>query len=237
MKVKSGKIEWIEDAKKRAALEAIKHVKDSYIVGLGSGTTASYAIQEIGKIIRKKNWRIFGVPTSHQAFLLALDSGIPLTTLDEHPELDVAIDGVDQVDFDLNMIKGMGGALTREKIVASASKQKVIVADETKLVKKLGVNHAVPVEVLPFALATVASKIRKIGGKPNLRWGERKTGPVITDNGNFILDILMQPIENPKELDAKLKLIPGVVETGLFIGIADILYVGTRNRVKRFSKK
>jgi len=228
---------WIEDAKKRAALEAVKHVKNGYVIGLGSGSTASYAIQEIGKIIHQKNWCITGVPTSYQAFLLAVECGIPITTLNEHPKLDLNIDGADQIDKDLNMIKGMGGALAREKIVASASKQNVIVADETKLVRKLGVNHAVPVEVLPFAVATVTSKIREIRGKPILRIGKGKVGPVITDNGNLIVDVWMKSIVNIKELDAKLKSIPGVVETGLFVGIADVVYVGTLDAVKKLFKE
>jgi len=234
--VKHSRADWIEEAKKRAALEAVKHVKDSHVIGLGSGTTASYAIQEIGKIIRQKNWQIFGVPTSYQAFLLAVDCGIPITTLDENPQLDLNIDGADQVDPSLNMIKGMGGALTREKIVASASKQNVIVADETKLVKKLGLDHPVPVEVLPFAIATVTSKIHGMRGKPVVRVGEGKVGPVVTDNGNFILDIWMEPIENLKEFDMKLKSIPGVVETGLFVGIADVVYIGTKDAIKRLSR-
>jgi len=236
LKAKHNRVDWIEAAKKRVALEAVKHVKNGYIIGLGSGTTASYAIKEIGKIIRQKKWNILGVPSSHQAFLLAVECGIPLTTLNEHPRLDLTIDGADQIDKDLNMIKGMGGALAREKVVALASKQNVIVTDETKLVKKLGVNHAVPVEVLPFAVVTVSSKIREIGGKPILRVGEGKAGPVVTDNGNFILDVWV-PVGNPKELNMKLKSIPGVVETGLFVGIADIAYVGTQNTVKRFSKQ
>ncbi len=227
---------WVEDAKKRAASEAVKHIKDGYVVGLGSGTTASYAIQEIGKIIRQKEWRIAGIPTSHQSFLLAVECGIPVTSLNEHPTLDLTIDGADQIDKDLNMIKGMGGALAREKIVASASKQNVIVADETKLVKKLGGNHPVPVEVLPFALAIVSSKIQKIGGKPVLRAGQGKVGPVVTDNGNFILDVWMKSID-PYELDITLKLIAGVVETGLFLEVADIVYAGTRNSVEKLSKK
>lgn len=228
---------WVEDAKKRAALEAVKHVRNGYTLGLGSGTTAAYVIREIGKIIGQKKWRITGIPTSHQAFLLAVECGIPVTSLNEHPTIDLNIDGADQIDRDLNMIKGMGGALAREKIVASASKLNVIVADETKLAKKLGVNHPIPVEVLPFALAAVSSKIENIGGKPVLREEDKKVGPVVTDNGNFILDIWMKPINNLHELDIKLKSIPGVVETGLFIGIADIVYVGTRNSVERLSKK
>jgi ribose 5-phosphate isomerase A len=228
---------WIEDAKKRAALEAVKHVRNGQVIGLGSGSTAAYAVQEIGKLIRRKKWQILGVPTSHQAFLLAVDCGIPVTTLDEHPQVDITIDGADQIDPDLNMIKGMGGALTREKVVASASKQEIIIADETKLVKRLGINHPVPVEVLPSAAVAVMSKIREIQGKPVLRTGTGKVGPVVTDNGNFILDVSMRKIDNPEELDTKLRSIPGVVETGLFIGLADIVYVGTRDMVKQLGKE
>jgi ribose 5-phosphate isomerase A len=227
----------MEDAKKRAALEAVKHVRNGYSLGLGSGTTAACAIREIGKIIRQKNWHITGVPTSYQAFLLAVECGIPVTSLDERPKLDLNIDGADQIDKDLNMIKGMGGALTREKIVASASKLNVIVADESKLVRKLGVNHPVPVEVLPFAATTVCLKIHNVGGKPVLRVGNGKVGPVVTDNGNFIIDVYMKSINNLHELDSKLKSISGVVETGLFVGIADIAYVGTRNSVEKISRK
>lgn len=228
---------WVEDAKKRAALEAVKHIRNGYALGLGSGTTAAYAIGEIGKVIRQNNWHITAVPTSYQAFLLAVECGIPVTSLDERPKLDLNIDGADQIDRDLNMIKGMGGALTREKIVASASKLNVVVADESKLVRKLGVNHPVPVEVLPFAVATVCSKIHGIGGKPVLRVGNGKVGPVVTDNGNFIVDVYVRSINNPNELDSKLKSIPGVIETGLFVGIADIAYVGTRNSVEKISRK
>jgi len=229
--------DWIEDAKKRAALEAVKHVKNGYIIGLGSGSTAAHAIREIGKIIRQKNWHVFGIPTSHQAFFLAVECGIPITSLNEHTIIDLNIDGADQIDRDLNMIKGMGGALAREKIVASASKQNVIVADETKLVKKLGTSHPVPVEVLPFAVATVSLKIRKIGGKPVLRVGSGKVGPVVTDNGNFILDIWMKQISDPNELNTKMKSVPGVVETGLFVRIADIVYVGSPNAIQKLTKK
>jgi len=235
LKANHSKADWLEDAKKRAALEAVKHVKNSYIVGLGSGTTASHAIQEMGKVIRQKRWNTLGVPTSHQALLLAVDCGISITTLNEHPRIDLTIDGVDEVDPDLNMIKGMGGALTREKIVASASKQNIIIADETKLVKKLGTNNPVPIEVLPFALGSVTLKIQGIGRKPILRTGTGKIGPVVTDNGNFILDAWGDPIDNPKELDNRLKSIPGVVETGLFIGIADVVYAGTKTTVKKIS--
>jgi len=228
---------WREEAKKRAAYEAVKHLKDGFTLGLGSGSTAAYAIREIGRKIHQEDLRILGVPTSYQAFLLAVDCGIPLTTLNEHPELDLTIDGADQIDKALNLIKGMGGALTREKIVASASKQLVIVADETKLVEKLGTNHPVPVETLPFALPSVMLKVREMRGRPALREGRGKVGPVVTDNGNFIVDIDFGLINSPKELNSRLKLIPGVVETGLFIEMADIIYVGKPALVEKLERK
>jgi ribose 5-phosphate isomerase A len=227
---------WIEKAKERAALEAVKHVKDGYIIGLGSGSTAAYAIKEIGKITRQKNWQILGVPTSYQAMQLAVEHGIKITTLQEHPQLDLTIDGADQIDKELNLIKGMGGALTREKIVASASKQVVIVADERKLVEKLGTKHPVPVEVLPFAVSTVMLKIRKVKGNPRLRETSGKVGPLVTDNGNFVLDVDFGPIDAPSKLDSQLKSIPGVVETGIFAGMTDIVYLGTKNVVRKLRK-
>jgi ribose 5-phosphate isomerase A len=222
----------VEEAKKRAALKAVKHVRDGYVIGLGSGSTAAYAIKEIGKIIQRKNWQVLGVPTSYQAMELATKCNIKLTTLQENPQLDLTIDGADQIDQHLNLIKGMGGALTREKIVASASKQVLIVADERKLVRKLGTNHPVPVEVLPFAVSVVMSRIRRIKGKPRLRETNGKVGPLITDNGNFILDVDFGPMDDPDLLNIQLRSIPGVVETGIFTNIADIVYLGTKNAVK-----
>ena len=237
MKLKAKGSSWIKQAKKRAALEAVKHVKDDYTIGLGSGSTAAYAIKEIGKITRQKNWQILGVPTSYQAMQLATQCGIKITTLQEQPQLNLTIDGADQIDKELNLIKGMGGALTREKIVASASKLVIIVADETKLVKKLGMNHPVPVEVLPFATSTIKLKIRKMKGKPRLRKTSGKVGPLVTDNGNFILDADFGPIDAPSELNFQLKSIPGVVETGIFAGIADIVYLGTKNTARKLKKR
>jgi len=230
-------VRWKEQAKKRAAIEAAKLVKDGFVVGLGSGSTVAYAVKEIGRRIQRENLQILGVPTSHQALMLAVESGIPLTTLNEHPQLDLAIDGADQIDKDLNLIKGMGAALTREKIVASAAKKFAIVADETKIVETLGINQPVPIETLPFALPTVISRIRKIGGKPALRQAKGKVGPVITDNGNFIIDADFASITAPKELNLQLKLIPGVIETGLFIEMADVVYVGTKTSVQRLRRK
>jgi ribose 5-phosphate isomerase A len=229
---------WLEKAKKNAALHAVEHVKDGYVIGLGSGSTAAYAIKEIGKLIHKNKWHILGVPTSHQAFELAMKNRIPITTLDEHPRLNLTIDGADQIDPDLNLIKGMGGALTREKLVASASKQNIIIADETKLTKKLGTNQPVPIEVLPMALTLIQTRIKQLKGKPILReCGGGKLGPVVTDNGNFILDVDFGTIPRPDELNKMLKLLPGVVETGLFIDTADIVYVGTPSHIHRFTRK
>jgi len=230
-------LSWREQVKKNAALQAVKHVRDGFVVGLGSGSTAAYAVEEIGKRVRKEKLQVLGVPTSHQAFMLAVRCGIPITTLDEHPKLDLTIDGADQIDKELNLIKGMGGALTKEKIVASAAKQFIVVADETKLAQRLGTNQPVPVEVLPFAVSTVMQRMREMGGKPTLREGKAKIGPVVTDNGNFIVDVDFGPIRAPRELGSQLKMIPGVVETGLFVEMADIVYVGKRKTVERLERK
>jgi len=236
-KLRREKVVWREEAKKRVALEAVKHVQDDFIVGLGSGSTAAYVIQQIGEKIRLEGLRILGVPTSHQAMMLAVHCGVPLTTLNEHPQLDLAIDGADQVDRELNLIKGGGGALTREKIVASAARQFVIVADETKLVERLGTNHTIPVEVLPFAVPTVMVKLRELKGKPVLREGGGKVGPLVTDNGNFVVDVDFGPVDDVKELHLQLKLIPGVIETGLFVGMADVIYLGKPDGVEKLVRK
>jgi len=212
-----------------AALEAVKHVKDGYVIGLGSGSTAAYAIAEIGRKIREEEIEVLGIPTSSQAFFLAIKNKIPLTTLTEHPVIDLAIDGADQVDSKLNLIKGMGGALTREKIVASCSKKVIIIIDETKLTEKLGGKQPIPIEVLPFALEPVSIKIQKLNGTPKLREGKGKIGPVVTDNGNYIIDAFFAQIKDPEKLNEEIKLIPGVIETGLFIDLADLVYVGRRN--------
>jgi len=235
-KLRPEKVSWREDAKRRVALEAVKQVEDGFVVGLGSGSTAAYVIEEIGRLIRQDGLRVLGVPSSSQAMMLAVRSGVPLTTLDEHPILDLAIDGADQIDKKLNVIKGGGGALTREKIVASAAKQFVVVADETKLVEKLGANCRVPVEVLPFALATATAGIKELGGKPLLRESKGKVGAVVTDNGNYIVDVDFGPVDDAEELNRRLKLIPGVIETGLFIGMANLVYLGKPDGIVKLEK-
>jgi ribose 5-phosphate isomerase A len=224
----------VEAAKRKAALEAVKHVEDGFVVGLGSGSTAAYAIEALGERIKRERISVLGVPTSYQAFLLAVKNGIAVTTLEEHGVVDVTIDGADQIDPKLNLIKGMGAALAREKIVASASKQNIIIADENKKVNALGENgHPVPVEVLPFAIAVVKPRIEAVGGSVVLREGKGKVGPVITDNGNVVIDAVFGVIRNAAELELKLKMIPGVVETGLFIGLASTAYIGTLSGVEK----
>lgn len=232
------KKEWIKEAKRNAAFEAVKHVKDNFVIGLGSGSTAAYAIEQIGNRIKREKIHVSAVPTSYQAFMLAVKHGIPITTLEEHPTLDLTIDGADQIDDELNLIKGMGGALTREKIVASASKKLVIVADERKKIKFLGENnHPVPIEAIPFATPIVMHKITEMGGKPFLRESNKKVGPVITDNGNIIVDVNFGLVHEPAELNHKLKGIPGVVETGLFVKMADLIYLGERAGVRKLEKE
>jgi ribose 5-phosphate isomerase A len=226
--------DWVEKAKRNAAREAVTNIKDGFAVGLGSGSTAAFAIKELAGRINREELHIVGVPTSYQAFMLAVKHKIPLTTLEEHPVLDVTIDGADQIDHALNLIKGMGGALAREKIVASASKKLIIVADEQKRVRTLGEgNHPVPIEALPFAVSIVTRKLKGIGGKPTLREAAGKVGPVITDNGNIIIDVIFGPIPKPAELECAMKEISGIVETGLFVDMADVVYLGRRSGVER----
>jgi ribose 5-phosphate isomerase A len=229
--------DFVQIEKKNAALQAVKHIKDGFIVGLGSGSTVAFAIQALGEKIRRENLHVMGVSTSYQAFLLAVKYGVPITTLEEHPVIDVTIDGADQITPELHLIKGMGAALAREKIVASTSKFNIIIADQNKKVRFLGENnHAVPIEVLPFAISLVKRKIAEYGGIPVLRESMGKLGPVITDNGNAIIDASFGVINDPAMLEVKLKMIPGVIETGLFIDLTDIVYLGTSASTEKIKK-
>ena len=227
------------DAEKRnAANAAVSHVKDGMVVGLGSGTTTAYAIIQLGERKKHENLQIKGIPSSYQAFSLAVQNGITITTLEEHPTIDVNIDGADQIDPQLNLIKGMGAALAREKIVASSSRQNIFIADQKKKVSVLGEgNHPVPIEVLPFAIALVQRRIQALGGSPLLRETKGKLGPVISDNGNVIMDATFGAIRDPQVLAHQLKMIPGVVETGFFLGLTGIVYIGTISGVEKIEMK
>ena len=229
---------WIDEAKKRAAAQAVDQVESGMVLGIGSGTTTAEAIKIIGKKLEDGQLRdIKGVPTSYHSIQEAVKARIPLTTLDEYPQLDLGIDGADQIDPDLNAIKGHGGAMLREKIVAASCKKYILIVDETKLANTLGTNQEVFLEVHPFSITPVLKKVIEMGAKATVRQAAYKFGPVITDNGNNIIDAHFGPIENPRELNGRLHSVQGLMETGLFIGYADTAYVGTESEVKQLMPK
>ncbi|AWP16017.1 putative ribose-5-phosphate isomerase [Scophthalmus maximus] len=219
-----------EEAKKLAAYAAVdNHVQNNQVVGVGSGSTIVYAVDRLAERVRQEKLNIVCVPTSFQARQLILQHGLTLSDLDRHPELDVAIDGADEVDADLTLIKGGGGCLTQEKIVAGCAKHFVVIADYRKDSSALGQQwrKGVPVEVIPMAYVPVSRAIARLfGGEANLRMAVSKAGPVVTDNSNFILDWKFERAQNWKEVNTAIKMIPGVVETGLFVGMAERAYFG-----------
>jgi len=215
------------DAAKRAAGEsAAEAVEDGMIVGLGTGSTTAHAIRAIGRQV-DAGLDIVGVPTSFQSRELAREAGIPLAALDE-VSVDLAIDGADEV-ADGDLIKGGGAAHAREKIVDASADRFLVVADPTKTAETL--SHPVPVEVLSAARTTVAESVRELGGEPTLRQAERKDGPVVTDNGNLVLDCAFGAVAEPAALGRNLASLPGVVEHGLFVGLADEVHVGREDGV------
>jgi len=216
--------------KVNAAESVMGLIPEKGSIGLGSGSTVAIFASKLGERIESGKVDISVVPSSYQAYQLAVEFNIPLTNLDINPELLLTIDGADEVDKELNLTKGGGGALFQEKVVASASKKLVIIVDETKLVEKLASRFLIPVEVLPFSLGVVRKTITKMGIEPVVRQAQKKMGPVVTDNGNFIIDLKFpKPIDNPAQVAIDLKMIPGVVETGLFIGMTDEVHVGTED--------
>ncbi|MBO3458977.1 ribose-5-phosphate isomerase RpiA [Aetokthonos hydrillicola Thurmond2011] len=213
--------------KQEVGKAAAAHVKSGSIVGLGTGSTTAYAIQYIGDRLKSGELNdIKGVPTSFQAEVLAKQYSIPLTTLDAIDHIDIAIDGADEVDPQKNLIKGGGAAHTREKVVDYLADQFIVVVDSGKLVDRLGSVFAVPVEVIPMAIAPVIQAIAKLGGKPELRMGIKKAGPVITDQGNMVIDVKFDTIDDPVSLEKTLNNIPGVLENGIFVNCADLVLIG-----------
>lgn len=213
--------------KQQVGKAAADRVQSGSIVGLGTGSTTAFAIQHLGDRLKSGDLKdIKGIPTSFQASVLAKQYGIPLTTLDEVDQIDIAIDGADEVDPQKNLIKGGGAAHTREKVVDSLAKLFIVVVDSSKLVDRLGSTFALPVEVLPMAITPVTKAIEALGGKPELRMGVKKDGPVITDQGNMVLDVTFEAIANPAELEKTLNNIPGVLENGLFVGVTDVVLIG-----------
>ncbi|KAH1169661.1 ribose-5-phosphate isomerase [Mauremys mutica] len=219
-----------EEAKRAAAWAAVdNHAKNNQVLGIGSGSTIVPVVHRLAERVKQENLNVVCIPTSFQARQLILQNGLSLSDLDRHPELDVAIDGADEVDSDLSLIKGGGGCLTQEKIVAGYAKCFVVVADYRKNSKNLGEQwkKGIPIEVIPMAYVPVTRALtRKFGGVAELRMAVRKAGPVVTDNGNFILDWKFDKVHKWNEVNTAIKMIPGVVETGLFINMADVVYFG-----------
>ncbi|MGH7998723.1 MAG: ribose-5-phosphate isomerase RpiA [Brasilonema sp.] len=214
-------------SKQEVGKAAAALVKSDSIVGLGTGSTTAYAIQFIGDRLKSGELKnIVGVPTSFQAEVLAKQYGIPLTTLDAINHIDIAIDGADEVDPQKNLIKGGGAAHTREKVVDYLANQFIVVVDGAKLVDRLGAVFPVPVEVIPMAITPVTWAIETLGGKPELRMGVKKAGPVITDQGNMVIDVKFDNIDDPANLEKILNNIPGVLENGIFVNCADVVLVG-----------
>ncbi len=223
-----------EQEKELAGRAAAKLVNDGDIVGLGTGSTAYFAILALGERV-KAGLKIIGISTSNASSELARSVGIPISTLDQHSTMDIDIDGADEIDPHLNLIKGGGGALLREKVIAAASKKMVVIADSAKLVSALG-KFPLPVEVISFGRAVVERKIASLGA--SVKWRARPDGsPYITDNGNPILDCTFGKIEDPPALARTLSDMPGVLEHGLFIGLASIVLVGKENSVEEIRAK
>jgi ribose 5-phosphate isomerase A len=209
------KAEALVAAKRAAGYTAADMIEDGMVVGLGTGSTVYYMIERLAVRVRE-GLQVTGIPTSFQTAIRARESGITLTTLDDNPVVDIAVDGADEVDPQLRLIKGRGAAHLREKCVAAAAKHFVVVVDEQKVVKRLSTQ--VPVEVLPFAIMPVMAQLRELGCDPVIREAVKKDGPVITDNGNFVVDCKFAEIKKPDKLEAAIAAIPGVMESGLFCG-------------------
>jgi ribose 5-phosphate isomerase A len=221
-----------QELKRLVGIAAAGLVTNGMICGIGTGSTVAFFIEELGRRVNEKNLEIIGVPTSFQSKILCQNYGIPIRDTQDCDMLDLAIDGADEVDPELNVIKGGGAAQTREKIVAAMAKKFVVIVDETKLVPRL--NHAfpVPVEIIPAALQFTIKRFKSLGGESVLRLGVRKDGPVVTDNGQFIVDVQFKPGSDLRMIDRELHLTPGVVETGLFFDMAAMVLVGSTAEMK-----
>lgn len=218
----------MNETKRRAARRAVEYVEEGMVLGLGTGSTTRYAVEEIGRLV-KEGYRLVGVPTSLETERQARSLGIPISTLEEVKHLDITIDGADEVDPELQLIKGLGGALLREKIVAYHSRQEIIIVDGSKIVERLGVRTPLPVEVTPFSHGRTKEAMEELGCIAALRGGAT---PFVTDNGNYIYDCKFSGIDNARRLEAELDSIPGVVESGLFLGLASRIVIGTEEGVE-----
>lgn len=220
----------LESLKKSAALKAVEFVRDGMLVGLGTGSTAKHLVMALGERVRA-GMKLRGVPTSLETAELARQVGIQLIDTENRWEIDVAIDGADQVDPQFSLIKGGGGALLKEKIVAASAKQFIVMVDHTKRVSVLGGSFPLPIEVVPFGWGSTAREIEALT-KSRVVLRERNGSPFKTEAGHLIVDVHMNRIDHPSELETALNLIPGVVETGLFVDRTHILIVGTAQGVQ-----
>lgn len=223
-----------DELKRAAAQRALEFVRDGMVLGLGSGSTAEICLRELAARVAR-GLQVLGVPTSRRTEELARQLGVPLTTLDEHPSLDLVIDGADEIDpRTFNLLKGRGGALLREKLVASAARERVIIADESKLVQTLGERQAVPVEIVRFGWRHTAASLAALGCQTTLR--QVDGAPFVTDEGHYILDCRFGPIRAPGELAWRIKTLVGVVEHGIFAGLADRLVIGGAAGVQLYQR-
>ena len=215
------------EAKQAAGKRAAELVRTGMHVGLGTGSTTAYALRAIGRRVREDSLHVLGVPTSFASERLARECGIPLTSLDEIDRLDLALDGADEVSPDFNLIKGRGGAHTREKVVAAQADRFVVLTDPSKDVQNLGERRVLPVEVVPMAVGPIMRHLEHLGADPALRMGEQKDGPVVTDQGLWIVDAhFPDGIDDPYAVDRSLCDRPGVLDHGLFLDMATDVFVG-----------
>jgi ribose 5-phosphate isomerase A len=215
-----------DDLKRQAALAALEEIQDGMVVGLGSGSTASIFIRELGQAGKK----VIGIPTSEESGRIAEEVGVQLTTFDQHPVIDVTVDGADEVSPELHLTKGLGGALVREKIVAHASRLVVIIVDESKLVERLGSKTVIPVEVIPLAVPRILFQLK------NTIVREKNGKPFVSDNGNYILNWKSGPIEDPVAVEKELKAMTGVVDSGIFANVAGVVIVAGSSGIQRRAK-
>ena len=225
-----------DQLKEKAARRAVDFIESEMVIGLGTGSTANFAIERIGEKIQSGDLQnIVGIPSSERTALLARKLDIPLTNLEAHPSIDLTIDGADEVDPELNVIKGGGGALLIEKIVAQASRRNIIIVDESKLSPQLGTKWALPIEVVPFAHKTEQLFLESIGGSVSLRVDDSKA-PYLTNQNNYILDTNFGPISDPGGLVARLNERAGIIEHGLFLGLASDVIVAAAKDIRHLKR-
>ena len=228
----------LRKAKEKAAEAALEHIFTGQIIGLGSGSTVAIFVEKLGEKVGREQMKIRVIPSSYQALFLAYEYGLPVLQPSDVENVDVTIDGADEIDKNLFLLKGGGAALTREKIIAYKSEKYIVIADYTKLVRYLGEKHPIPIEVLPFGWKWTLKYLEKYG-KPKIRvTNSGKVGPIITDNGNLIIDLyLYESIKDPRRLEREIKSIPGVVEVGIFTRKANVAYIGYEDIVRRIEPK